>query len=224
GGGGGDGDLAEIPGEVVSPERRAPRAGLVRAGDQGRGQGMLDARAQAGHQEEGRQREHPARGRRNGQIPEGRDRGPDHEEPPLAPALGEEAGRDLGERHARRVHGFEDADGGERELELRRPEREEDVEDVREAVVEDVSERRRDQDRGRGRDRRPASGPARAFSRAARYAARLQRIRPYTWPSRGVKLARPDRRAAVSDSRPARAAGGFRTRRRRVPSRSASGE
>ena len=71
---------------------------------------MLDAGAEPGHEEERREREHPARERRDGEIAERRDGRAHDEQAPLAPALGEDAGRDLRERHAGGVDRLEDAD------------------------------------------------------------------------------------------------------------------
>ena len=202
--GGRHGDLPQVAREVVGPERRPPRTGLVRSRDERRGQRVLDAGAEPRHEEERREREHPGRERRDAEIAEGRHGRAHHQEPPLAPALGEDAGRDLRERHAGGVDGLEDADAGQRQAELRRPEGQEDVEHVGEAVVEDVGERRREEDGPGGGDHR--RGPAPSESRA-RVSRSLERV------------IGPDRTpAALGGSRFGRARGQWREGRSRIPS------
>src|SRR5437867_1410058 len=80
-----------------------------------------------------------------------RHRGAEGQDPPLTDALGEEACRDLERRHAAGVRGADEADLREREAELARPQRQEDVERLREAVMQEV-------DGGRGEEHRAGSG------------------------------------------------------------------
>src|SRR6185436_10632149 len=93
------------------------------------------------------------------------------EEAPLPPALGEEAGGDLEGGHAAAVRGLEQPDLGEGERELARPDREEQVEHVGEAVVHEVGERADGEDGGG-----PAHGCARRRGgRRRAHAGRLAR-------------------------------------------------
>src|SRR5947209_1784766 len=68
-----------------------------------------------------------------------------------AEALGEEAGRDLERRHAAGVRGADQADLRQRQPEFARPQRQEDVEGLGEAVVQEM-------DDGRGEEHRAGSG------------------------------------------------------------------
>ncbi len=60
------------------------------------------------------------------------------EEAPLAPSLGEESRRDLGRRHRPRIKRFDQADLGQRQRELRLPERQQEIDRIRESVVQEM--------------------------------------------------------------------------------------
>jgi len=98
---------------------------------------VLDARAEPGGDETAEERRVASREARRDEAERrgGRAR---REQPGLAPALREETGRDLERGHAVAVGRAQQADLRKGEAELPRPDREEDVEDVREAVVDEV--------------------------------------------------------------------------------------
>src|SRR5713101_7424367 len=98
---------------------------------------MLHARAEAARDQAAEEGEEASREARGHEAERGhrRARG---EESRLAPALGEEPRGDLEGRHAPAVECAEEPDLGEVEAELARPHGQEDVEDVGEAVVDEV--------------------------------------------------------------------------------------
>src|SRR5262249_30625720 len=99
--------------------------------------------------EQQREQRHEAAGPSRRDEAERRGRGAERQEPALAEALGEEAGRNLERRHTARVCGADQADLRKRETELARPEWEEDVERLREAVVQEMDRRRGDENGAR---------------------------------------------------------------------------
>ena len=114
-----------------------------------RGEGMLDARAEPGaeqHQAQGREAARPAGDHEAGC----RHRRAGGQHDALAEALGQQASGDLEERHAPAVQSAQEADLGERKVKLDRPQGEEDVDDVGEAIVQEVR-RARQGERGRAR-------------------------------------------------------------------------
>jgi hypothetical protein len=111
---------------------------------------MLHAGAEPGRQQQHQQRRE-ASGPAGGHEADGRDGGAECQEPALAEALGQEAGRDLERRHAAGVRGADQSDLRERQAELAGPERQEHVERLGESVVQEV-------DGGCGGEHRP--GPA----------------------------------------------------------------
>ena len=84
-----------------------------------------------------------------------RDRSADRQHPPFAEALGQEAGRDLKDGHAAAIERPEESDLGERERELGRPDRQQDVDDIGEAVVQKMSSARHREDGLTGTLHRP---------------------------------------------------------------------
>ncbi len=120
-----------------------------------------------------RERQHAGRQGRDAEVSQRRDRRAHDQEPPLAPALGEDSGWDLREGHAGGVDRLDDADPGECQPELARPQGEQHVENVGEPVVEDVGERGRDKHGPRGGDHRKGSAATETPMAASRNPARL---------------------------------------------------
>ena len=98
---------------------------------------MLDAGAEPGQHEAGEQRGEAAR-ESGGEEAEGGDRGARGEEPRLAPALREDPRGDLKGGHAPAVYRPEQAHLAVGQAELRGPDREQEIDDVGEAVVHEV--------------------------------------------------------------------------------------
>src|SRR5215510_9717376 len=98
---------------------------------------MLRRRAETPDEETHEQPREPP-GQAGGDETEGRDRGARGEKPRLAPSLGKEAGGNLAARHPAAVGGLEQADLGEVQTELRAPDGQEHVDDVGEAVVNEM--------------------------------------------------------------------------------------
>ena len=108
---------------------------------------MLGSRAGAGDQEhEGKGCKSRRRNQRH-EAERGHDRA-DRQQPAFAEPLGEQAGRHLGGGERARIAGLEDAGRRERQAELRLPDRQQDEDHVREAVVQEM-------DRAGGREHRP---------------------------------------------------------------------
>ena len=133
----GDGDLPEVAREVIGAERHPPRPGLVGLRHERGGQRVLDAGAEPGQHQAGEQRGEAAR-EPGGEESEGGDRGARGEEPRLAPALREDPRGDLKGGHAPAVHRPEQAHLAVGQAELRGPDREQEIDDVGEAVVHEV--------------------------------------------------------------------------------------
>src|SRR6266481_7721771 len=134
---GGHRHLAEIAGEVVGAESRPPPPVVIGVRHEGGGQRVLDARAEPGGEETAEQGQVASResGGDEAQRGGGRPRG---EKPCLAPALGEQSGGNLKSRHGPAICGAQETDLGEGEAELTRPDGEEYVENVGEAVVDEM--------------------------------------------------------------------------------------
>ncbi len=98
---------------------------------------MLAAGAEAGHHEAGEQGDEAA-GQAGDQEAESGDRGARHQQPRLAAALREDARGHLEGGHAPGVERLEQPDLREAQAELGRPHRQEHVQDVGEAVVDEV--------------------------------------------------------------------------------------
>src|SRR5581483_10805408 len=169
----------DVPREVVGAGRGPPPAGLVSLRDERGGERVLDAGAQPGEQQDAEERpEAPGSG--DGHVAGGGERRAGGEEPPLAHPLGQHARRHLEESHAARVRGPGRADLGEGQPELARPQRQEDVEEVGEGVVEEVGA-------ARGREHAPRAavdGGRRPRRRHPRAASRRTRRSPTRTVSR----------------------------------------
>ena len=98
---------------------------------------MLAAGAEARHHEAGEQGDEAA-GQAGDQEAERGDRGARREQPRLAAALREDARRHLEGGHASGVERLEQPDLREAQAELGRPDRQQHVQDVGEAVVDEV--------------------------------------------------------------------------------------
>ena len=144
-----DDDLPQVAREIVGAERHPSRSRFVGLRHERGGERMLDARAESCHEEADEQRGEAAREPRDEEA-EGGDRSARSEEARLAPALGHHARRDLKRRHAPAVDRPQQADLSVREAELARPDGEEHVDEVGEAVVDEV-------DRGGGAQHGPGA-------------------------------------------------------------------
>ena len=132
-----DNHLAHIADEIVDAERGAAGRGGIDLRDQRRGDRVLDRRADAGQQNEGTQRG-IALGRRQQCEGDAGKHGAGRQQRALADPLGQHAGRQLQKRHGGGVGHAQGADLHVAEAEGLRPDGQQHVEGVGNAVVHEV--------------------------------------------------------------------------------------
>ena len=131
------GHLAEVSREVVGPESDAAASFFVRSGDEGGAQGMLRPGPQAADHQERQERNKSSRRADAEESDRGEERsGGQH--PGFAPAFGEEPRGNLEQGQRAGVPGAEQPHLRKGERELARPHREERVEEIGTAVVQEV--------------------------------------------------------------------------------------
>ena len=161
------GHLAEVSRKVVGPQSDAAASFFVCSGDQRGAQGMLRPGPQAADHQERQERNKSSRRADAEESDRGEERsGGQH--PGFAPAFGEEPRGNLEQGQRAGVPGAEQPHLRKGERELTRPHREERVEEIGTAVVQEVDGAAR----GQGRARVALAHGGDSFNRAANCQAR----------------------------------------------------